>query len=469
METTTTTRASIGRKGVVTAILVAVVIIALVIEAFYTANIVISSNVIRQDARETAAISAINGMDFLKRVMQEAVTYATERATHDVLSAGGYDSIPSSVDSYDGMPYWREYTQTYAPDFKSSLEAAMAKDFENYGTTYGSAYKKLEAEVTLYVPSYSECGAATVMDNGETVGVTITNNCDDGLEASNDLITVKEANANFTDDVDANVFDLVANAKSTFLDSDPVAAAIKNGADASECKVVSISEDSCSYGGYSDSDIGSTVLEAGCAGWKDKLVDAIKSKLSTISVSGADVSFDAQTDDVSADYTVESCDACSQMVSTTYACVTGNTVSSCDECTSGTCSQSTKYSERTFYRCDGSIVDSCSRCDSGDCQEGTETVEETVYRCGTSRSVSDCGQCDDESSCESSTVVSGYKTACTYSYKADADIGVTVTPSDEKYYPIYDSSSESVVWSRMSLEFRILDGMIGSLKADDTA
>jgi hypothetical protein len=62
------------------------------------------------------------------------------------------------------------------------------------------------------------------------------------------------------------------------------------------------------------------------------------------------------------------------------------------------------------------------------------------------------------------TSAGGYSTICAYSYKADADVEVTVTPASQQYYPIYDSTLNppKTQWSQMQLKFRVLDGTLGS-------
>jgi hypothetical protein len=396
-----------GRKGVdpITGIILVIIISLLVIEAFATANIVISTSAVRQDARETAAISAINGMDFLKRTMQEGVVYATERATYDTLAKGGYNSVPSDLAAKDGIAYWRKHGQTSVPSFKSELETAVAAHFESYGTSYGTSYPFLGLGVSLSVPQYYSCGRATVTDKGSSVGVSITNNCDRGLEASNEFMNVKEANANFSGDAPVNAFGLVAIAKSAFVDADPVLGAVERGVDGTSCRSVSLDEKACSYDGMSDAAIGADVLSKECGNWLNGLRSSISSQLSGISVSGADVSFDLPEGSVSGGYTVGGCKACVPQ-------------------------------ETTVHKCDGQDIVDCKDCASGK-------------------------PCTDE------TVITGYKTTCAYSYSADADVVVALAQKGSSY-PIYDAASKTTQWAHMTLRFRVLDGFSGSSQPEPT-
>jgi hypothetical protein len=387
----------IGRKGIdpITGIIVVIIIAMLVFTIFATANIVISTNAVRQDARETAAISVINGMDFLKRTMQEGIVYATERATYDVLAKGGYDSVPADLTSKDGTAYWRKYGQTSVPDFKAELEAAITKHFESYGTAYGTAYPSLGLGVSLSVPQYSSCGHASVTDKGGSVGVSITSSCASGLEASNEFMSITEANTNFTGDVPANAFGLVASAKAVFVDADSVLDAIKRGAAGTSCRSVSLEEESCGYEGVADDAvIGADVLGKECGNWLELLRASINSQLSGITVSGADASFELPAGSVIGDYSVGSCEVCVPQ-------------------------------ENTSSKCDGQEIADCVDCASGDCT--------------------------------TDIIIIGYMTTCSYSYSADADVGVALTQRGG-YYPIYDATSKKTQWTRMTLRFRVLDG-----------
>lgn len=428
----------IGRKAIdpITGLAIVIIVGVLIMEAFYSANMVISTESIRQDARETMAISVINGMDFLKRTMQEGVTYATERATYDVLAKGGYDIVPTDLLFSNGEAYWRKYGQTFVPDFGSNLVTAVAAHFQSYGDDYGSSYSLLGQGVSLSVPTYSSCGIATVTDNGNSVGVSIMNSCTDKLQAYNDFMTVTEDNANFIGDVPVNVFSLVASAKAAFIDADPVYGAIVAGESSTSCKSVSTTDDSCVYSGDSAT-VGEALLAAKCSDWVGRLRSAIVTQLSKIGVSGATASFDIPASGISAQHTVESCDNVCTPATTSYTCAATNPTD-CSSCGSN-CALTPVYEEVTRYRCGTSgSADSCDQCPvRADCTPYT-TVVQTGSEC-------------------TCTVV-GYTTSCTYSYKADADVEITLQPASQQYYPIYDATSKFTLWTKMQLKFMVLDG-----------
>lgn len=499
-----------GRKAIdpITGLIVLIVIGVLVTEGFYTANIIISTDVIRQDARETSAISVINGMDFLKRTMQEGVTYATERATYDVLANGGYSTVPADLQYSNGEAYWRKYDKTFVPDFSSNLATAVAAHFQSYGSDYGSAYPFLGSSmgispVSLGVPAYSSCGAATVTEKDpNTVSVSIASNCPEGLQASNEFMTITESNANFAADVPVNGVALVSKAEAVFAGSDrPVYQAVVDGTSDSGC---SATESPCiaSSCGVDASCAGTALLQTSqCSGWKSRLSDSIKSQLDKIIVSGATVSYSILS--ISADATVVSCsDMCTKVESSTQTCIctthpadcsscdgleqsctppsptqqcTTTHPASCSDCIEGTCTSTPIYGTKQQYTCRSSpgspayTADSCDGCVScegpstvtvqtgstNDCVSCTTEVRATCTTTSSSDSGGDC-------SCSTSVTTIGWRTSCTYSYKAYVNVEVTLQPTGGQYYPIYDSTSEKTQWSQMRLKFVVLDGTLGS-------
>src|SRR3990170_1005459 len=106
------------------------IVVAIAVEGVYLANFVIRSEFSTRVAGETLIVQSINELEFVKRALPPAATYSYYQASYYTASRGGYDSL--DVQSYSCIPYWRVYTETDYPDYRTRLSSSLLSIFSEY-------------------------------------------------------------------------------------------------------------------------------------------------------------------------------------------------------------------------------------------------------------------------------------------------------------------------------------------------
>jgi len=407
----------IGKKGAIQfAALLAVG--AFVITGFFAANLFVYDTVYTRAAREKDVVDSINAMEILKRSMHDAVKHTLYTTSKNVLGKGGYSTIPEGTASYECKPYWRQYSDSIEisiAEFELNMEQEFSKVFELFGSEYSDAYK--DAESSMKIPDYSECGETDITNNGDTVDAIITgDSCAEGFEIKNGITTVKESNVNFADeDIDSDVFGFFETVSDSFAGNRQILTAVENGVATTECRSIVVEEDECSYTvqkiGDDDTEVGNALIESQCSDWNSRLRHSITNELDKISAGGFDTTFSIEH--TNAEYTVGDCTRCEYITSET---------DNCDdeaEPTEGTLPEGLPITPLVVLE-----------------GEEEECVEETIVK---------------------------YRTTCPYSYNADVDVLVSVQSDSE--YPLYNPISDKTEMMKIALEFRILDGNKETLSA----
>lgn len=406
------------------------IFITLILEGFVASTLFVNSNVVRRISKETEVIEAVNSMEFLKKSLRASVEYSVYKSSYDVLSHGGYLTIPSEIDSKGCIPYISVYSDKSdlisEDELIGNVENTTMEIFDCYAQQYSSEYSQFG--INIYTPNYSGCGKLEFSEIGDDYVTVVMDSrkCDTDFIVSNGFVTISEPVTSFEEIINVNFLDILRKSSSVF-DDRFVLSSINSATSSFGCDSMSVREDECSYIGDSEDDIGRSLLESKCGNWESRLRSSIESKLNKIDIDGLDMSF--HVDRIETDYSVE-CDVCEEVVKEV------------EECTE----------ERIeFDSCPGVCVDSPHICSS---QYPGRSCTASSYECGTCC----CTEPDSltEEVCVTKEIVE-YETTCRYSYSADVDVIISITDKNSVKYPIGDS------WRKMELKFRILDGNLGDM------
>ncbi len=494
----------IGKKGMELISMGVVFLIgSLTLEGLFITAMIVNTHVVRRAIRESDAIEVIDAMEFFKEFIGGSVDYASQRAVFDVMKRGGQYSMPEDVKSSNCQPYWKIYDESINTNYLSdsvvekNIENMIMDVFECYDNEYSKGYS--ESEIVFTLPSYSECGNVDIVNTGgKKFDVIILSNCENGLEVSRDFISVKEKNANFEGEIKINIFELIDKSKAEFIDKRPIYDAVIEALSDADCRSLSdIEKDSCSYTGGNDN-VGSDLLMLECSNWENRLRNTINSKLNDIEIDGTELSFSISR--MGADYEVTGCSqVCNKLEpekTGKYECQesrenvetengnsqsnVGINLSPTDRVLFQGCQPTNSCDTKECKDGDVWCKNDCDEweyksdeCGSKQCYQGSccepETCSSLGHSCGTwddgCGGTINCGTCGEGEEC-SEKVIERFKTICSYSYSADVDVLVKVKSDSNLKYPIYDSTSKILEEKKPSLEFRIIDGNIGSLTAD---
>jgi fructose-specific component phosphotransferase system IIB-like protein len=137
----------------------------IIIEGIYVSNMIYDAEVVRRTLRETEILQGLNAIEFAKRAMKAALSRAIEQASYDTLRRGGYFSSPPL--SKNCIAYWRNYTQTFIPNFKEELSKSMLNLFNCFGKDYERDYPN----IPLLIPDYEVCGNVEIVESEESISV----------------------------------------------------------------------------------------------------------------------------------------------------------------------------------------------------------------------------------------------------------------------------------------------------------
>lgn len=168
-----------------------------------------------RSVRERDIIKLINEMEWGKRIIPQVLEYSFYQSSYSLASKGGYfDS--NEVASYNCIPYWRIYDDTYFPD---SLEDNLNKTFIKYLNEYANA---LRINFPRYEITYQE----------EDDGITVVLEGAENLELERGIAKVEDE-SDFTGKFNINVFQLFETGKE-FVNKDTISSAVKNSANSCE-------------------------------------------------------------------------------------------------------------------------------------------------------------------------------------------------------------------------------------------
>jgi len=117
-----------------------VIVGALAVEGVIVTDLVGRTDNIVRAARETEIIRLINEMEFAKRYLSQALTYAYYQASYDLAKNGGF-LAEQNVNSYNCIAFWREYEKASVPDYENNLKLQIIDYFKKYGTALKSEVK----------------------------------------------------------------------------------------------------------------------------------------------------------------------------------------------------------------------------------------------------------------------------------------------------------------------------------------
>src|SRR3989304_9317513 len=162
-----------------------------------------TDNIVRA-ARETEIIRLINEMEFAKRYLSQALSYAYYQAAYELAKNCGYTDL-GTANSHNCIAYWREYDTASVPNYEDNFRELFVLYFNKYGTALKSEVK---------VPVYDD--ANFDMDT-DSISVSANNE----LRVDTDAVRVRDA-SEFTQKVDPNPFLLFDIGREIFDEISPV-------------------------------------------------------------------------------------------------------------------------------------------------------------------------------------------------------------------------------------------------------
>lgn len=195
------------RKGIAPIAIVAIVMLALVLVWGVSIYFFIGEHeTVVRSSREREIIKLINEMEWVKRLMPQVLEYSFYQSNYFLASNGDYyDS--TAVASYNCVPYWRIYDETYLPDLKENLNKTLIKYMNDYAAA-------LRISLPDYEIDYQDEDGATV----------VTIKSDGNLKLERGIARVED-NPEFTFKSDTNIFQLFETGKE-FVEEDKILSAI---------------------------------------------------------------------------------------------------------------------------------------------------------------------------------------------------------------------------------------------------
>jgi hypothetical protein len=204
------------RKGIGPIAIAAIAIVAvMVIWGISIYFLVGEHESIVRSTREREIIKMINEMEWVKKIMPKILEYSFYQSSYSLASMGGYFN-PNDVPSYNCIPYWRVYGNTYFPD---SIESNLNKTFINYLGRYAS-------KLGLNLPNYE----ITFQEDEE--GVTADMKGGGNLVIDRGIARVEDK-SDFSKKFNIQFFDIFETGKKRFVDEDSILPAVINSLDVS--------------------------------------------------------------------------------------------------------------------------------------------------------------------------------------------------------------------------------------------
>lgn len=514
----------IKSKGIAPAAALFFVAIMIFFEGIFLVNFVEKTGDTIRVVRETEIITAINGMEAVKRGLTDAIAYSTYKASKDVLDTGGfcvYDNLESdsayceeeckiekSVPTYECVPWWRIYSETYAPDtwvFKRYLENRIAQKFNEYANSF--AFDGVETPEYCPRPPGVVTMIPTDADGNPQLYIRLTSITGDKrnrMTYSGRFFDITD-NATFSDMIDVKTIKIFERGRSLFVESDSIRGAFNTAESSmpSECRDIYLG-DVCKNEIDCSSEL-STHCGDGNSIYKNKaekniediggVVDSIQTKVELRGCMEAehdtDITYSEKVEDYSGcdcitwvtdcDGTATPCESltnsdCEAQDGCTWNTNCDGTPSPCEtysgdqeECEkhgcgyreeTGECYGGPKecYAYNTEEDCTGAGCDWSAEC------TGTTTSCDSFDKTCSKANKADCTEantkCNVQSGCSGTMTCEErydlYKELhCTYDYYGSANVSVEIKDIENKY-PI------GLSWEELSMRFYAVSGNGGT-------
>jgi hypothetical protein len=184
-------------KGIAPLIIAAFVIgVAMISEIAYLTSFIAQSEPVIRIVRETEIIDGINRLEFAKQYFLKAALYSYEQASYDIAKRGGYFDITDN--SFNCIPYWQIYSQSYAPDLNYNIKAAISGVFTKYIATANINGVTFPTSFAVDISNHN----------------TMTIHSDDTMKVGTSDFYIAEEQFLFSQSVDGKIFNLFKIAQS---------------------------------------------------------------------------------------------------------------------------------------------------------------------------------------------------------------------------------------------------------------
>ena len=133
------------------ATLAVIVIAGLVLWGIYLHFGVVESSSYKLFFREIEMANLINYFYLIREAISQSLIYSFYQSFYEVLSKGGFYDL-SSVRTENGIPFWRYYSSSYAPDILGNIESRSLEILEEY---VDEMKEKINLkEISLEIPAF---------------------------------------------------------------------------------------------------------------------------------------------------------------------------------------------------------------------------------------------------------------------------------------------------------------------------
>lgn len=199
-------------KGVLPAIAIAAIAFAaiIVIWGMVIYFLIGEHETVVRSGREMDIIKLINEMEWNKRIIPQVIKYSFYQSSYDLGTKGGYFN-PDEVSSYNCIPYWRIYDNTYFPDIQENLNKTILYYMNEYANALG-----------MNLPQYN----ISYQETDEGIAVNLTS--DQNLEMSRGSATVGDR-SDFATTYNYDIFKIFETGKK-FVEENSLLSAVENSA-----------------------------------------------------------------------------------------------------------------------------------------------------------------------------------------------------------------------------------------------